>query len=194
LDTTKVAILIASTGSMRDETVASLMDIVFTSNGITADTFIAAGSVIIDNRNKLVEGVINKGYYSHILFIDTDMELEHGVLLKMLSHKKPIVGATFNVKQTPTHSIVKLIGKNGEIVGGELPKELFECYALGCGCMLIETDVFRTTPFPWFMFDYDEQRGLITEDVYFCKKARAAGFRTWCDPTIKAGHIGAYKY
>ena len=28
------------------------------------------------------------------------------------------------------------------------------------------------------------------EDLTFCRKARAAGYKLYCDPTIKADHLG----
>jgi len=31
----------------------------------------------------------------------------------------------------------------------------------------------------------------VSEDVFFCKKAKETGFTVWCDPTIKCDHIGS---
>jgi hypothetical protein len=188
----KIGIGLPSTGVMRVETAASLISIIATSKIYTQVMF-TKGSVIPQSRNKLVKDSIREGF-THIFFIDTDMILPPDTLTRLLSHKKPIVAASFNFKKLPLSSVVKLMGKNGEIVGGELPSELFECYAIGTGCSLIDVSVFKEIDHPWFLFDYDKDGELITEDVFFCDKARAKGFSIWCDPSIKTGHIGDYVY
>lgn len=37
-------------------------------------------------------------------------------------------------------------------------------------------------------------RGLRSEDYYFCEIARAAGFRVMMDPAVRLGHWGIYRY
>jgi hypothetical protein len=99
------------------------------------------------------------------------------------------------LKQIPTLSIVKLLGENGERAEGNIPTELFECQSVGFGCTLIDLKIFEFIPMPWFILGYEEDNiSPMTEDVYFCTKARDAGFTVWCDPTIKTGHIGDYIY
>lgn len=35
---------------------------------------------------------------------------------------------------------------------------------------------------------------LESEDYYFCRIAREAGFKIWMDPSVRLGHIGQYRY
>lgn len=54
----------------------------------------------------------------------------------------------------------------------------------------------RPTMSPWF--EFTDVKG---EDLYFCERAKEAGFTVWCDTTVKCQHIstvaineGHYKY
>ena len=61
------------------------------------------------------------------------------------------------------------------------------------GCLLIRMSVFDKLPRPYFRFESNEESGdIIGEDYIFCDRARAAGFRVWCDPALshEIGHIG----
>jgi hypothetical protein len=36
--------------------------------------------------------------------------------------------------------------------------------------------------------------GFESEDYFFCRKAREAGFKVMMDPTIRLGHVGQFRY
>lgn len=138
-----------------------------------------------------------------LLFIDTDMEFEAHALMQLLSHDKPIIGVNYFTRdQTKSVSTVKLKGTGGptgETSRGrvaDLPKDIFECFAVGTGFMLIDMKVFDKTPQPWFKNTYDDGSGEIIygDDVWFCKRAIEAGFSVWCDPTLVIGHRGTFLY
>ncbi len=71
--------------------------------------------------------------------------------------------------------------------------DVFPCYALGTGCLMIKTEVFKHIPEPWFRdIDTVEEARLdpsldihpsvgeyrITDDIYFFQKMNKAGFKT----------------
>jgi GT2 family glycosyltransferase len=61
------------------------------------------------------------------------------------------------------------------------------------GCLLVRMSVFDALAKPHFRFLFDESSGAIVgEDYNFCDRARAVGFRIWCDPQLSfaIGHIG----
>jgi len=61
---------------------------------------------------------------------------------------------------------------------------LVEIDGCGFGCVLIKTDVFRNIKDrPWF----DTQGS--GEDFYFCRKAIEAGYKIYCDTSIKCSHL-----
>jgi hypothetical protein len=56
--------------------------------------------------------------------------------------------------------------------------------------------VFDKLSKPYFRFDTDANGDIIGEDYVFCDRARAAGFRIWCDSLLsrEIGHIGQAVY
>ena len=66
-----------------------------------------------------------------------------------------------------------------------------EVHGGGMGCALIKTDVFRTAGYPWFDWvNYgDANRGMLSEDLYFCSLCRASGIRIYADVRVGCGHL-----
>jgi GT2 family glycosyltransferase len=58
---------------------------------------------------------------------------------------------------------------------------------VGFGCCLIKASVFRNLAPPWFVYDVGKNKG---EDIYFCEKARDAGYEIWVDPSVRPRHLG----
>lgn len=58
---------------------------------------------------------------------------------------------------------------------------VFECAAIGTGCMLVRTEFLKDMPEPYFKTTDELSKTLgrlqETDDVYFCKKARNQGHR-----------------
>jgi hypothetical protein len=71
---------------------------------------------------------------------------------------------------------------------------IVECNGVAMGCTLWRMDLFRQLPPPWFVTVADwfpEQGGAMamTQDLYFCKKAREAGKTFAVDMRVKVGHL-----
>ena len=70
--------------------------------------------------------------------------------------------------------------------------EPFTCLSIGSGCKLVTTSALAHMPRPWFGLDFDKDGMLsVSDDVWFCQQAARVGIETFCDPTIRAGHIGS---
>jgi FkbM family methyltransferase len=70
-----------------------------------------------------------------------------------------------------------------------------EIEACGMGCALIKGEVFRKMPYPHFYYkEALTMRDTVSEDVYFCRKAKEHGFTVWVDTTIKCDHVGSTKF
>ncbi len=65
---------------------------------------------------------------------------------------------------------------------------LVEVHSAGSGGMLIRRHVLEALADPWFEAGVIDGEQLA-EDLYFCDKARDAGFRVWCDLAVPFGHI-----
>lgn len=66
---------------------------------------------------------------------------------------------------------------------------VFEIDAAGSAGMLVRRQVIDELGDPWF-----ESTGgvILNEDVYFCQKARAAGFRVFATADVVMGHLGIF--
>lgn len=70
------------------------------------------------------------------------------------------------------------------------PGEVFEVPGfIGTGCMLIKTKVFESIEPPWFQtLEYPDR---VTDDAFFCRKVRAAGFKILGHGGVLCGHFNA---
>lgn len=140
--------------------------------------------------------------FTHLLFLDADMTWPTDVLTKMLRHHdQGIVSGMYHLKGGDYAPVAMRDGFTPE--GStttqyyhdrgyrETGRELRPQQVVGMGCTLIPMAVFDAIgPRPWFEYANDDAGWpLVSEDVPFCQKARAAGFAIWLDPTVKCGHV-----
>ena len=66
-----------------------------------------------------------------------------------------------------------------------------EVHGGGMGCALIRTDVFRRLSYPWYDWvNYgDSNRGMLSEDLYFCVLCRNSGIPIYADARVGCGHL-----
>ena len=66
-----------------------------------------------------------------------------------------------------------------------------EVHGGGMGCAMIKTDVFRKASYPWYDWvNYgDANRGMLSEDLYFCSLCRASGIKIHADVRVGCGHL-----
>jgi hypothetical protein len=158
-----------------------------------------------DARNQLCQMVLDEGY-SHLWFMDDDHAFPPEILTRLLAHDVPLVTPVCLTRVYPFNPVQYVAGDDG---GKTLPLPLsqqatdglVEIAAGGCAGMLIRADVIRATEkqyaedidrdgtshrkakVPWF--EYSDQ----SEDVLFCGKAKAAGFKLYTDLSVRLGHI-----
>lgn len=70
----------------------------------------------------------------------------------------------------------------------------FRVHGGGMGCALIKTEVFKTIPYPWYDWvNYgDANRGMLSEDLYFCELCRSYRFPVYADARVACGHLFRY--
>ena len=119
--------------------------------------------------------------------VDDDMIYPEDALERLLAHNKDIASGVAYTKYEKQELVVEYLDEKKE--------GLFECKAVGGGILLIKCDVFKKIPQPWYGYKWNENGAVtMSNDWFFCEKARESGFDIWCDSTIKAGHIGIKKY
>jgi hypothetical protein len=68
-----------------------------------------------------------------------------------------------------------------------------ECNGIAMGCSLYRMDLFRQIEPPWFVTvnDVIEGKGAaaMTQDLFFCEKAKRAGKRFGVDLRVRVGHL-----
>ena len=149
-----------------------------------------------DARNKSAEMAVEGGF-THIMFIDSDMQFPANSMQKLLELDKDIVGGLYYRRQVPHMPTLNVI-EGDSIVIPTLDKypmdKPFKIFSVATGFLMVKTSVFKKIPAPWFGFGKYKGKKEMGEDVFFCRKANDHGFEVWCDPTIPLGHVGEYTY
>ena len=154
--------------------------------------------------------------YTHLLFIDSDVEFEPEAIIRMLVAQKDIICTPYRVKAEllETH-IYTVEFKNPKTIPF-LPGGLVEITAGPTGIMLIERSVFekiiknhpelkikyKATPnatqshaFYYNFFDFGFKEGYaMGEDVSFCKLARGNDFKIYANTESTTSHHGSWAW
>lgn len=61
----------------------------------------------------------------------------------------------------------------------------------GMGCAFIKADLFRSLNYPWYDWvNYgDSNRGMLSEDLFFCELCRKSNIPVYTDTRVGCGHI-----
>ena len=160
---------------------------------------ISQGTLIANQRAELSLDAMAEGC-THILFIDSDMRFPQDMIERLLKHDLDIVATNCARRRMPTGPTAQLYKENGEReLVWTMPEStgLQEVGSVGMGVMLIKREVFEALAEPWFETPWRvDKRGYIGEDVFFCQKAAAAGFKIWIDHDVskEIGHIGTFEF
>lgn len=143
----------------------------------------------IDQIRNLISSWVVNGY-DYLFSVDSDISFAPDTLLKLLRLDKPIVGGVYRQRNTEQH--LEVYDTNyRRMEWSQLAFEIREIGALGFGCVLIKREVFDAIGHPWFEYHVSlDHNQTFSEDLDFCKKARARGFSVWVDSSILCGHHG----
>lgn len=189
----KVLIGVPCLDSIKTKTAFSLFNL---KRGGNTELIMKVGADVARNRNQIVEYAIEKGF-THILFIDSDMKFNPDTLERLLENDEDICGVMYHQRALPLRYNLMPMEQDEErgkyeIVDFKVPADLFEVKWVGTGIMLIKTEVFKKLQKPYFAFLYEDE--YVGEDVYFCRKARDAGYKIFVDATVQNRHVGNFEY
>ena len=153
------------------------------------------------NRNRLVEAGLKLGA-DFFLFLDADLVFPEGLIPNLL---RGLIGAgegtgiysgLYFKKAAPHQPVPSLKNVAGDEqlmnpIGYEAERRPVECDVVGMGASLIRREVFAAISPPWFEYERYRKTGemTVTEDVPFCRKVKAAGFKILADPALVCGHL-----
>lgn len=150
---------------------------------------IISGTLVYVARDKLACEAINSDY-THVLWLDSDMVFQPDIYTDLLDTGKDFVTGIYHARR-PGHQscIFKRCDDLDHLERFEqYPRETFEIGGCGFGCVLIKTEILKAVQYNFktcFL-----PKAQFGEDIAFCNRARAMGFKIWCEPTVQCGHIG----
>ena len=144
------------------------------------------------SRNAIFEQALEHNC-THVLLIDDDMTFPSDALIRMLAHDKDIVSGLYLGRAYPHQPIIFTeLDETGHAffiyMEDELP-ELLPIEAAGFGFVLIKTNVIKKMERPWVRLGEIDNTQWC-DDIGFFFRAKPLGVKSFCDTTIRCGHIG----
>ena len=154
--------------------------------GIDFEPRFLAGSLIYSARDSLAITAINDGY-THVLWLDSDMQFTPDTFDLLRAANKPFVSAIYRSRRSPYALCLFADTRTSQRVL-KLPDDVFEIEGCGFGCTLMETQVLK---------DVKGKCGgqlflptaACSEDLAFCDRYRSIGGHIYAVPDAITNHI-----
>ena len=166
-----------------------------TSKGITFSLNMILGTTIADTRNQLAKRALASNS-EYTLWLDSDMHFPSDIFFRLKKHQKDIVGCTYSTRSKPLKNVAFVddldLNLRLNAISG-----LHPVYAVGFGCILIKTEVFKKTDAPWFYNKWDSYtETLVGEDIVFCESVQKNNYTIYVDVDVskELGHYGSKIY
>lgn len=160
-------------------------------------------------RNRIAQLALDNGV-DYVLMVDNDVVLPKDALINMLDDPKDVCLGFYahrdadNIYRGRT-CVCKLLTETGaryfnyplesEYTAEELAalKESGEykvrIHGGGMGCALIKTDIFRKIEYPWYDWVNYKDKGMLSEDLYFCEQCKKHSTLIYTDTRVNCGHM-----
>lgn len=160
------------------------------SDGVRFDVEILSGTLVYSARDKLAKKAVNEGY-THTLWLDSDMIFNEDLLDDLMFSGEQFVTGIYHTRRPPHGSCIFKdirLDSISKYMGNDYPKNTFEIAGCGFGCVLIDVQVIKDV-----LMTYGEAflpvHGL-GEDIAFCQRVHDLGYKMYCEPAVRLGHIG----
>ena len=201
--------------SVKVSTMISLIKLVqeLGQSGIAVGINTMKSPLIHQARNYLTSVFLTTDF-THLLFVDSDVEFEPEAVLRMLVARKDIICAPYRVKSMEVDKKIYTVELKKD--AHMEPGDLIEITAGPTGIMLIHRNVFKkiiekfpdlkikNPVFPtkgpdheyyYNFFDFTFEDGYSAgEDVSFCKLVRKTGFKLYASTASFTKHHGSYAW
>lgn len=205
----KILIAVPTFETIFPDTYKSLWDLDKGGHEVYFDS--VCGYDVATARNRVARKALDLNT-DYVLMVDNDVVLPKDALIKLLEDPKDVCLGYYahrgndNLYHGNT-CICRLYDRDGkayyhyplesEYSGGEMKamqaagESKIEVHGGGMGCALIRTEVFRKCEYPWYDWvNYgDANRGMLSEDLYFCSLCRVHGIKIHSDVRVACGHI-----
>lgn len=135
--------------------------------------------------------------YDYLFCVDSDIVLPRETLTNFVFSQKDIISGVY-IQRLPGEPQAEIYRQDYSRYPYDVlmtADKQFEVGACGFGCVLIDSRVLRSMDYPHFVYKSAlDHNQTLSEDVYFCQKAREKGFKVWCDTSIRCDHIGQNVY
>jgi len=150
-------------------------------------------------RNLIANWTIRNGF-EYLFAVDSDISFPPDTLERLLSHDRDIVSGVY-IQRIPNTHTIEIMRKNNQggvshVDWADIKDQgLVSIDSCGFGCVLVKTEVLKGIPYPHFIYKSAiDHADTISEDVFFCMRAREHGFTLWCDTDIICNHTGSYTF
>lgn len=152
-------------------------------------------------KNEICEQAV-KSNADWVFLLDDDVLPPQNTLMKMirLAFGPPyldVINGVYWSKSDPPMPLLFRGDMKGSVWNWHVG-DLIKIDAAGAGCTFIKTKVLKALKKPWFNTEYtytpldpsiaETAAPSATEDLYFYKKVRDAGFQVWADTSIQCVH------
>ena len=165
--------------------------------GVDTHLFYDASTILVNQRERLVEQALDVNA-TWTLWLDSDMMFPSTTLTRLLSHKEEIVGCNYMKRSYPFKSVAyKDTADWDSWVPIQYSDTLEEVEAVGMGCILIKTELFKQLKKPYFAFTYKEEtQDWLGEDFTLFKKLNKLGHKVKIDMNLsnEIYHMGTFAY
>lgn len=147
-------------------------------------------------RNAIAKEAINGGF-DHVLMIDSDVVVPPETLDRFFEYDMDICLGLCPRKNTH-EGRVEIYRDSGRdftdfYTYSTLPDDdIVEIKGGGFACAFIKTAVFKDMAYPYFRYVEYPNGTALSEDLFFCTAAKAAGYHIYADTRIRCGHAARY--
>jgi FkbM family methyltransferase len=186
-----ILIAVPTNKYIEPETMKAIYDLEVPEGYITQFQFFY-GYQIDQIRNLIASWAEN---FDYLFSVDSDIVFSKDTLQKMLSYNVPMVSGLY-IQRKPGQHILELYRNGVNIPYEEIRGQgLIEVDGCGFGCVLVKSEVIRAIGYPQFVYKSAlDHANTLSEDNYFCMKAKSLGFKIYADTNILCEHIGNTKF
>ena len=162
-------------------------------------------------RNNIADLALNL-CADYVLMVDSDTTPPQDALINLLSHGVDVCMGYYMHRDRKTNQITdktnvcKIADDSGkpyfgypaesQMTGAEFREKrdngeyLTQIHGGGMGCILINTRVFDEISYPYYDWvDWGKDRGMLSEDLFFCEQLHNEGIPIYVDTRVSCGHL-----